>query len=101
MAVVSFGLILVTTIGASAQFGVPLNHSDTKLEPATIRELVARYCRMDYAGPRLNPADWPKIQPMVVWRQDPEFSLFIVTNRFDVDAELGFEHGKSEVTVQY
>ena len=101
LAVVWSGLILFTTMGASAQFGVPLNHSDAKLEPATIRELVARYCRMDYAGVRLNPAEWPKIQPLVAWRENPEFPLFIVTSRFDVDAELGFEHGKYEVTVHY
>ena len=43
---------------ARAQFGVPLNHTDPKLEPAAVRELVAQYCRLDYAGARLNPAEW-------------------------------------------
>ena len=33
--------------------------------------------------------------------ENPEFPLFIVTSRFDVEAELGFEHGKFEVTVHY
>ncbi|HZD30897.1 MAG TPA: hypothetical protein VE779_04470 [Candidatus Angelobacter sp.] len=100
-AIVSFGLILFAPLAALAQFGVPLNHSDSKLEPATVRELVAHYCRADYAGARLNPADWPKIQPMVAWRENPDFPLFMVTSRFDVDADFGFEHGKYEVIVHY
>jgi hypothetical protein len=101
MAVCWFGLILFTSISAAAQYGVPLAHTDAKLEPATVRELVAHYCRTDYAGARLNPADWPKLQPIVSWRENPEFTLFMVASRFDVEAELGFEHGKYEVMVHY
>jgi hypothetical protein len=100
-AAVSFALILLTSIGASAQFGVPLNHTDPRLEPVTLREMVARYCRLDYAGARLSPADWPKLQPIVAWPTNPDFSLFMVTARFDVDAELAFEHGKYSVMVHY
>lgn len=96
------GLLLVgAVIGSSAQFGVPLNHEDPKLEAVTIRELVAKYCRMDYAGTRLSPADWPKLQPMVAWNANPDYSLFIVTSRFDVDPILGLEHGKYPITVHY
>ncbi len=98
---VAFALIVLTSIGASAQFGVPLNHTDPKLEPVTVREIVARYCRLDYAGARLVPSDWPKIQPTVAWPTNPDYSLFMVTARFDVDAELAFEHGKYSVTVHY
>jgi hypothetical protein len=95
------GLLLLTAIAASGQFGVPLNHSDAQLEPAKIRELVAQYCRMDYAGARLNPADWPKIQPVVAWKANPEFSLFMVTSRFDVNSEVSSERGKYSFTVLY
>lgn len=95
------GLVLLGALCASAQIGVPLNHSDPKVEMASVRELVARYCRMDYAGARLNPADWPKLQPMVAWRQNPDFSLFMVASRFDVENELGFSHGKYQISVRY
>jgi hypothetical protein len=81
--------------------GVPLNHTDPKLEPATVRELVARYCRTDYAGARLNSADWPRISPLVAWQSNPDYSLFMVTSRFDVGSDLSFEHGKYEVSVKY
>lgn len=101
LAVVTHAFVLLVAIGASAQFGVPLNHSDPKLEPVTVRELVARYCRMDYAGARLVASDWPKLEPMVAWRTNPDFPLFMVTSRFDVDADLGLEHGKYRVVVHY
>jgi hypothetical protein len=88
--------------GAAAQVGLPLNHNeDPKLEPATVREVVARYCRMDYAGARLNAADWPKIQPTVAWKTNPEYPLFMVISRFDVSPELLPGHGKYEITVTY
>ena len=86
---------------AVGQFGVPLNRSDPNLEPAQIRELVARYCRTDFAGARLNPADWPKLQPVVSWKSNPDFPVFAVTSRFDVDPALIAEHGKYTVNVRY
>ncbi len=92
---------LLTVIAVSGQYGVPLNHTDTSLEPVKVRELVAQYCRMDYAGARLSPADWPKIQPTVAWKANPDFSLFMVTSRFDVNNEASFERGKYSVTVRY
>jgi hypothetical protein len=97
------GCLLAGVCGGElwAQMGVPLNRSDPALEPATVRELVARYCRMDYSGARLNPNDWPKLQPLVTWHENPDFTLFMVTSRFDVSAELDSEHGKYGVTVHY
>ena len=86
---------------AVAQFGVPLDHTDARLEPATVRELVARYCRLDYAGARLNPADWQKLQPVVSWTSNPDYSLFMITARFDVDTDAVPEHGKYVVVVHY
>lgn len=89
-------------ITTPAQVGVPLGHYDPKLEPATVRELVARYCRSDYAGARLNASDWPKIEPVVAWRTNPEYTFFMVTSRFDVNPELSTErNGKYEVSVRY
>ena len=101
---VAFGLLafLVTSLGcAEAQFGVPLDRNEPRLESATARELVERYCRMDYAGARLNPTDWPKLQPLVSWRSDPEYPLMMVTSRFDVDQEPVLEHGKYSIVVHY
>jgi len=98
---ISLACLTILAIDALAQFGVPLNHTDPKLEPVTVRELVARYCRLDYAGARLNSTDWVKLQPLVAWQANPDYSLFMATSRFDVDTDLVPEHGKYQVTVHY
>lgn len=99
--IIFLAFVAAVVAGAEAQFGVPLNRNDEKLEPAAVRELVARYCRMDYAGARLSPTDWSKLQPLVAWRTNPDFSLMMVTSRFDVDAEPVPQRGKYLVTVHY
>jgi len=101
LAFVSLALVAACLSGAEAQFGVPLSHTEPKLESATARELVERYCRMDYAGARLNPSDWPKLEPFVSWRSNPEYPLMMVTSRFDVDQEPVLEHGKYSIIVRY
>ena len=99
---VSLAFLVACHGGAKAQFGVPLSHTDPKLESVEARELVARYCRFDYAGARLNPADWPKLQPLVSWTNNPEFPVMMVTARFDVDQEPVLERGnKYSITVHY
>ena len=80
---------------------MPLGRTDPKLESVAARELVARYCRVDYAGARLFPPEWPKIAPLVSWRSNPEFPLMMVTSRFDLDAEPILEHGKYLISVHY
>ena len=100
-ALVICALASLTVATAWGQFGVPLNRSDQQLEPVKIRELVAQYCRLDYAGARLSASDWPKIQPTVAWRTNPDFPLFMVTGRFDVSPEIDSSHGKYTVTVRY
>jgi hypothetical protein len=101
VAFVSFALLLAAAVGAEAQFGIPLNRSDPRQDSETARDLVERYCRMDYAGARLDPSDWPKVQPLVAWRANPEYSLMMVTSRFDADPEPIPEHGKYMITVHY
>ena len=101
---IAAGLLLslgAACLEAPAQLGMPLNRPDPKLEAVTIRETVARYCRLDYAGARLNQADWPKMQPLVAWQTDPEFTFFLPSSRFDVASEVVPQHGKYLVTVHY
>jgi len=93
--------LVLTACSGWAQMGVPLNHTDPKLEEVQVRELVAQYCRMDYSGGRLSPAAWGKVQPLVAWPTNPDYSLFMVTSRFDVDNDLGYDHGKYVALVHY
>ena len=81
---------------------MPLEHTDPRLEAIAIRETVARYCRLDFAGYRLNPSDWPKMQTVVAWPTNPEFSFFLPVSRFDIDTELVSQHNKKyKITVHY
>lgn len=94
-------LAMALSAGAEPQLGVPLNRNDSNLEPVAVRELVSRYCRLDYSGARLIPSDWPKLQPTVAWPSNPDYSLIMITSRFDVESEPILQRGKYLVTVHY
>ena len=98
---ITLACLAILSTGAAAQFGVPIGQRDPRLEPVSVRELVSRYCRLDYAGARLKAADWPKLQPLVAWPANPDYSLFMATSRFDVDSEPVQDRGKYLVTVHY
>lgn len=91
----------LASLVAFAQFGVPLNRDEQHAEPARIRELVGQYCRLDYDGARINPQDWPKMQPLVAWRTNPDFPIINVISRFTLDDQPVPEHGKYLITVHY
>ena len=69
--------------------------------PAEMRELVSKYCRLDYEGARLDPQSWSKIQPLVWWKTNPEFGKVNVIARYTVDPEPTSSHGRYTVTVHY
>jgi len=83
-----------------AQFPVSINHADEALPPQ-MRELVSKYCRLDYEGGRLDPQSWPKVQPLVWWRTSPDYTQIDVISRYTVDSEPASNHGKYIVTVHY
>jgi hypothetical protein len=97
-------LAVIFLINASfllAQFPVNLNHAEGADQPAQMRELVSKYCRLDYEGARLNLQSWPKIQPLVWWRASPEYPQIDVISRYTVDSEPESSHGKYIVAVHY
>ena len=105
-AVLSFRRILLAVaflINASfvlAQFPVDLNHPSNDAQPAQMRELVSKYCRLDYEGVSLDPQSWSKIQPLVWWKSSPEYTQIDVVSRYTVDSEPESKNGKyvAEVT---
>jgi hypothetical protein len=93
--------VLLLCTGGFAQFGVPLNRDESHAQPARIRELAAQYCRLDYDGARLNPTEWPKLQPVVAWRNNPDFPIVNVISRFSLDEQPVPEHGRYSINVHY
>lgn len=93
---------LVSTSGfLFAQFPVPTQRPQEDTSGAQMRELVSRYCRLDYEGSRLDPTAWPKFQPLVWWTSAQEYSKINVVARYSVDPEPVEDHGKFSVTVHY
>jgi len=85
----------------AAQFDMPLSHAQQDTKSADIRELVSKYCRLDYEGARLGGQGWPKVEPLVSWRTSPEYPEISVISRYTVDPEPAENHGKYTVTVHY
>ena len=86
---------------ALAQFPVPLVRDNEAARPAQVRELVSQYCRLDYAGTRLDAQGWPRFESLVWWKSDPSYGQIDVISRFAVEEEPTESHGKYSVTVHY
>ena len=84
-----------------AQFPMPTQRPQEDTQPAQMRELVSKYCRLDYEGGRLDPKMWPKFQPLVWWTSAQPFTKVDVIARYTVDPEPLEDHNKFAVTVHY
>jgi hypothetical protein len=88
-------------LAAQGTMPLPLGHVEQDTKSADVHELVSKYCRLDYEGARLDGQGWAKVQPLVSWRINPEYSEINVISRYTVDTEPTLNHGKYAVTVHY
>ena len=86
---------------ARAQFPVPLGHVDQDTRAEQMRELVSKYCRLDYDGARMEPQGWPRLQPLVWWKTNPDYTQVNVIARYTVETAPVSAHGKYTITVHY
>ena len=86
---------------AQGTMPMPLGHVAQDTKSADVHELVSKYCRLDYAGARLDEQGWAKIEPLVSWRRNPEYTEINVIARYTVDPEPAESRGKYTVTVAY
>jgi len=87
---------------AAAQMPMNIPHTEPDTRSADVRELVSKYCRLDYDGARLEAQGWAKFEPLVTWRTNPEYVEINVIARYNVDPEPDSSgHGKYTVTVHY
>ncbi len=93
--------LLGTAFMLPAQMPIPTQRPTENLEGPQVREIVSKYCRLDYEGGRLDPQMWPKFEPIVWWKTAPEFTQIDVIARYTVDAEPISNHGKYTVSVHY
>ncbi len=96
--------LLVASAGslvAQSRFPMPLGHPEQDTRPADVRELVSKYCRLDYDAARIDGKGWAKIEPLVTWHANPEYSEINVIARYTVDAAPASDNSKYSVTVHY
>lgn len=97
--------IVFFLLGASglllAQFPINTQKPAEDNTPVEVRAMVAKYCRLDYEGGRIDPSAWPKIQPIVWWKEAPKYSQIDVVARYAVDPEPVVRGGKFAVSVHY
>jgi len=97
----SLVFLLATVSASQAQFP-PVNLSHTEdTTPQQIRELVSKYCRLDYDGARLDPPAWSKLEPLVWWKSNPDVTQIDVISRYTVETTPALSHGKYTVKVTY
>ena len=94
-------LFAVGSIGAVGTFPLPMNHTEQDTRAEQMRELVSKYCRLDYEGARLDPQAWAKLQPLVWWKANPDYTQINVISRYTVETAPVLTHGKYTVTVHY
>ena len=98
------GLVFAScaTVPLVAQFPMPLGRTpDESAKPAEIREIVSKFCRLDYDGARLDSRGWPSVQPVVWWKTNPDYTQINVISRYTVDTAPVMKHGKYTVSVHY
>jgi len=86
---------------AQGTIPMPVGRADQDTKSADVRELVSKYCRLDYEGARLDGQGWAKVAPLVAWKSNPEYAEINVIARYTVDPEPPSSHGKYAVTVHY
>jgi hypothetical protein len=97
----AFAFLLSSSIGLVAQFPMSMNRPPEDTTAPQVRGMVSQYCRLDYEGARLDSQLWPKLQPIVWWKNAPEFTQINVIARYTVDQDPVSDHGKFTVTVHY
>ena len=96
-------MVFVFAAGSAAwaQFPLPLNHVEQDTKAEQIRELVSKYCRLDYEGARLDPQAWTKFQSLAWWKTNPDYTQIDVVSHYTVETAPVLTHGKYTITVHY
>jgi hypothetical protein len=93
--------VLAAGSAARAQFPLPLNRVEQDTKAEQIRELVSKYCRLDYEGARLDPQSWTKLQPLLWSTTNPDYTQIDVVSHYTVETAPVLTHGKYTITVHY
>lgn len=71
--------------GSNASSGVTLGGRSFSDLYAAQRVLLSNFCRLDFAGARLQPGGWERFRPYTSLRDNPEFTRIVIVTRFDIE----------------
>jgi hypothetical protein len=71
--------------GSATQPGVKLRSRSFADLYAAQKVLLSNYCRLDFAGARLQPSGWNRFKPFTSQHANPEFTRVIIVTRFDIE----------------
>ncbi|HYE24492.1 MAG TPA: hypothetical protein VEG32_04750 [Clostridia bacterium] len=83
---------------AFAQVGYKLKTRSIAELSAEQRQVVGRWCRLDYDGLRLTPGAWEKFAPLTTMKSNPEFRGIQIVSRYQV---LPSDRPSMEASVAY
>jgi hypothetical protein len=89
---ISLLFLLSWTTAALAQFnpglqpGVKLRGRNASDLYAAQKVVLSNYCRLDFAGARLQPEGWVRFKPFTTIRANPEYTRITIVSRFDVES---------------
>jgi hypothetical protein len=99
--ILSLSFLSAVISSAQSPMPLPLGHVEQDTRAEEVRELVSKYCRLDYAGARLDPQSWAKFEPLVWWKANPDYTQMAVISRYTVESAPVVAHGKFSITVHY
>jgi hypothetical protein len=99
--IVAFIMASGRLLVAQGTMPLPLGQRQEDTKSLDVREVVSKYCRLDYEGARLDDQRWTKVQPLVEWKTNPDYAEIDIIARYTVDSEPTENHGKYNVTVHY
>ena len=95
-------MVFLLAVGCAAQdIPFPVGHADQDTRAEQVRALVSQYCRLDYSGARLDQQGWTKLEPLVWWKSNPDYTQVDVISRYTVETQPEATNGRYSVTVHY
>jgi hypothetical protein len=90
--------VAVAQYGSSSQFGVKLGGQSFSDLYAAQKVVLSNFCRLDFAGARLQAGGWESFRPYTSLRANPEFTRILIVTRFDIETP---EQPSEELNVHY
>lgn len=74
--------------------------ANSSKEEKKIRNIVEKFCNLDFEGSRLSSKTWSKIRPFIAYEEEPGWDAVIGIRSYNIHSIL-IDDRKANVTVKY